>query len=661
PPAFSEHPLIRKAYFTAYLQGTFHRATHEAIKLGLDSAYESLVSLRRQTGIEIEGLDSMARTLPTVERRLRVNADPYIVYKFLCPQCWCVYNASVLSELDGPECMTDNCSGILYTIRELTGGRTKRIPRKVLPTCPIIPMIQRFLMRPGKYDEYQHWRGEGDEPGPAQPIPPPANGFDAFPDPFKRMYDVYDGWGWRALMAGLERRRGGEWGMFDTTIRPGLRQRFVALPCGLVLMMNIDWFSPMGRNRKYSMGAVYITIFNNPRSKRFQPQETILAVAIPGGEGEPTTEQLNNVLESTVDDILRLYGGELLCTTSLTQLLQHSLGLLMRVHGKPGTHPIHALLNIEASDLPASRKAAGLRGVTSKIFMCVICYMPFNDLVSCDCYDPKKFIPREDNRYLKYALKHLETEDADERKKIEDSRGVRWSVLNKLPGFMPARDSPNDFMHGTYLGEIKHIVNVVLIRAGMMTARSRTDKPREKLDEALANVWWPKSLARIPKMIASTHKADEWRNLGNILPVLLYIAWQVDGEIPDGDAPHAREGTKAADAEDNMGELLRTRRRGHLSRQVDATASDIEENYELSPSRNYREHFENVLDYCVSTRIWGSQSITPDEARRAEAYHGRALRSWADMHCHLTPYFHLMMHHSPDIYRHGPSYSHWLF
>ncbi|KAI0043272.1 hypothetical protein FA95DRAFT_1609534 [Auriscalpium vulgare] len=76
PPAFSEDPRIRKAYYTAYLQATFHRATHEAVKLGLDSAYESLLSLQCQTGIEIEGLDKMARTLRTVERRLRINADP---------------------------------------------------------------------------------------------------------------------------------------------------------------------------------------------------------------------------------------------------------------------------------------------------------------------------------------------------------------------------------------------------------------------------------------------------------------------------------------------------------------------------------------------------------------------------------------------------------
>ena len=36
----------------------------------------------------IEGLESMARTLPTLKCHLGVNPDTHITYFFLCPNCW---------------------------------------------------------------------------------------------------------------------------------------------------------------------------------------------------------------------------------------------------------------------------------------------------------------------------------------------------------------------------------------------------------------------------------------------------------------------------------------------------------------------------------------------------------------------------------------------
>jgi hypothetical protein len=68
-----------------------------------------------------------------------------------------------------------------------------------------------------------------------------TKGLAAFPDPSKPMMDIYDGWGWRAIQAGLERRRGGEWTIRDVDVR-NLHQRFVSLPLGLVWQMNIDWY-----------------------------------------------------------------------------------------------------------------------------------------------------------------------------------------------------------------------------------------------------------------------------------------------------------------------------------------------------------------------------------------------------------------------------------
>lgn len=126
----------------------------------------------------------------------------------------------------------------IYTTKRLSSGQIKRTPVKILPTMPLIPAIQRIFLHPGKVEELQQWRQDNDQP---ERISPLANrGWDAFPDLDFRMHDIYDGWGWRAIQAGLERRKGGKWGIKDVDVRQ-LNQRFTSLPCGLVFMFNIDW------------------------------------------------------------------------------------------------------------------------------------------------------------------------------------------------------------------------------------------------------------------------------------------------------------------------------------------------------------------------------------------------------------------------------------
>lgn len=121
---------------------------------------------------------------------------------------------------------------------------------------------------------------------------------------------------------------------------------------------------------KHSAGAVYITILNNPLSKRFRREETILACVIPGPT-EPSLEQLNQVLEPMIQDIKTL-----------------EYGIYFKAHNSDHNNLAHARLHLNCSDLPATRKVSGMRGVTSKIFMCVLCYMSLIMLACVDCFDP---------------------------------------------------------------------------------------------------------------------------------------------------------------------------------------------------------------------------------------------------------------------------------
>jgi hypothetical protein len=350
--------------------------------------------------IHFEGLSTKARTLTTTERRLGICKDRFITYFFLCDVCWKVHHPSDLSKLHSPTCDQDGCAGTLYTSKWLSSGSDKQTPTKIMPYVRLKKAVQHLLLRPGKYEQLQHWRyPELDEPRPAKPFI--IQGYDAFIDPSISMTDVYDGWGWRAIQAGLERRRGGKWTIEDVDVHE-LHQRFVSLPLGLVFQMNIDWyvvylmicvivnhcvyrFQAVDRS-SHSSGALYLTLCNNPRNICYIREETILLMAIPGPI-EPSLDEMNNIMEPVVEDFLDLGKG--MSSDFSTHYNTHTCtGAQFRVHGHEQREIAHCQLQANVSDLPASRKVSGLAGHMSKHFMCPFCEMPFYRLVDPNCYDP---------------------------------------------------------------------------------------------------------------------------------------------------------------------------------------------------------------------------------------------------------------------------------
>ncbi|OBZ72321.1 hypothetical protein A0H81_07736 [Grifola frondosa] len=210
------------------------------------------------------------------------------------------------------------------------------------------------------------------------------------------------------------------------------------------------------------------------------------------GPNEPSLEQLNFVPEPLVNDMLRLYY--------------------------------------------ASCKTSGLHGHTSKWFMCTVCHQPFT-LIHPDCYDSDKFHLHEDWHFLKYAFLWRNT-DAYDHDEIHEKRGVLWSSLNILPDWLPARDSLTDFMHAAYLGEVKHVIQDILVGGGMFVKHGHQDKPLEKLEAFLKTVWWPSTIGCLAT--GGLGKADQWRNFTTVLVVTLYVSWQIDGKILDENVSHLK-------------------------------------------------------------------------------------------------------------------------
>lgn len=129
--------------------------------------------------------------------------------------------------------------------------------------------------------------------------------------------------------------------------------------------------------------------------------------------------------------------------------------------------PVNVALYMQNSDLVAARKASGVASCTSKLFMCDECKCSFPSLVDHKCYDPNSepdhshlvtnsfnislaFELRDPWRYVKYAYR-ARYASHEVREEIAAQRGVRWSTLNELPGFLPSRDSLLDYMHMIFL------------------------------------------------------------------------------------------------------------------------------------------------------------------------------------------------------------------
>ncbi|KAH7917473.1 hypothetical protein BV22DRAFT_1026280 [Leucogyrophana mollusca] len=643
PSAFDDHPSIRNAYIRAFVLAAFHGATHDAIQIMLEGQRISLIALCEDDDtLVIPGLENFACTLPTVLKRLGLSTEGFIVYFFICDTCWRLHHPATLLDLDSPSCEAEGCNGLLYTQKTLAGGTVKRTPTKIVPYVPPERALQRFLLRPGKWEQLQHWRGPGDAPGRVPPLT--ATGFDAFPDPSKPMDDIYDGWGWRAIQAGLERRRGGRWEIEDVSIREA-HQRFVSLPCGLVWQINIDWFQAIKGDGSHSTGAFYAVICNNPRTIRYLAEETILIMVIPGPH-EPSLEQMNHLLNPFVESILRL-----------------SKGVEFNVHGHDQRELSHSVVDTNVSDLPSSRKVGGLSGHTSKFFMCPTCKQPLFSLCHEDCFDHTKFTMRDDWRYIKYSFRARDA-TPDIAEAIAENRGARWSVLNALPGWMPGANGVVEFMHCVFLTLVKHLNKVILLKNGLLNGGRRI-QPSARLQDFFSTLIWPVEVTRLPNTIMSgkgSPKADQWRSQLNILFVALFVAWETNGEIPDADAPPSPPHTNHAAAQASLEKMLRSRLLElAVSKNPDVSEAERNRINSATMDRNLRRHYQTIVEFSAAIRILSTQSISPNDVKRGCAALSRAVRAWARMGCHLTPYFHFAQHLEAQFYKYGTCYAIWAW
>ena len=120
--------------------------------------------------------------------------------------------------------------------------------------------------------------------------------------------------------------------------------RFLDMECSFAFILNVDWFQPY-KHTQASVGVIYLTVLNLPRSIRYKREYIILIAVIPG-PNEPK-EHINSSLKPLVEELIEMWNG----TT-------------FSVHTSSGieSESVRGAILCVCCDLPAASKTCGFLG-----------------------------------------------------------------------------------------------------------------------------------------------------------------------------------------------------------------------------------------------------------------------------------------------------------
>jgi hypothetical protein len=158
-------------------------------------------------------------------------------------------------------------------------------------------------------------------------------------------------------------------------------------------------------------------------------------------------------------------------------------------------------------------------------------------------------------------------------------------------------------------------------------------------------------------------KADQWQSLITVLFVGLFVAWEVDGKIPDIDAQPSPSNTKNVTAQVRQEKLVCTRmRENYLAKTANLSEEELERIKTIQMDRSLCLHYENLVQFTAGVRFITSNTISPNEVKCGCGAIQRSIQSWAEMHCHLVPYFHYAaVHLEPQFLKHRPGPGWWMY
>ncbi|KAF8803058.1 hypothetical protein BYT27DRAFT_7110771 [Phlegmacium glaucopus] len=535
------------------------------------------------------------RTLESAKRRLGIDADQYITQYIICPQCWKHYTPKQVHDLDSPACLLEYCDGILFEESLGSKGRRKRHPMKVNPYASIIDTLRRFFMRPGFAEMIRDSRGH-------------QGGHND--DENFVMQDIYDGAGWDQCYTNTVREVGNLGSIRDVSRTGGEPEKLTSHRYGLHLTLNADWFQLLS-NRPHSTGPIYITINDLPRDHRFL-QVNVMSPCVMPGPGEPNAQQLNHVLEPASKELIMLKSG-----------------VDMDIHSEEERQTIYTDCMFNSCDTPAARKVSGTSGHSADINPCPYCDFVLVDLNKSHTFHVDACHKKNDRFLLKQAFVSRDATTPRQNQILKD-HGVRWSVMNMIPNWEPSSKTALDFMHNIFLGLIAHFFTLVLFAAHMFSGRGGLNSGKQRFETFINEFCWPSHITRLPKNLGenqSLKKADEWRRLLTITPVLLWFVWRSqDDTIPNSEP--------------------------RLSGNEKITTTH---------SRNPQKLYNAVLLLCAGVRLLATRTITLHQARMGQEFLAQFSRALLALGVPLVINHHLSLHFYDMIRLFGPIYAWWLF
>ncbi|KAG1888658.1 hypothetical protein F4604DRAFT_1877216 [Suillus subluteus] len=478
--------------------------------------------------------------LPSAKCRLGIDPDQWITQYTICSECWKHYTPVQLRELLSPSCTVLDCSGLLYDERVDAKGKIIQTAKKIMPHVSLIGSLRRMFMD-SRHDQ------------------PRCNDDEDFV-----MTDMHDGTLWHELEMNTIR----EIGELGTVHDCPQDNRPMAMK-----ITEHRWASSI--TGRIQLGPIYYTINDLPRDQRYLQVNVICAAIMPGPK-EPNIQQINHCLEPLSREVMELKNG-----------------VKMDIHGEDEPANIFVDNTILDCDMPASHKCNGTAGHSHDFHPCAFCDVDIVKVNTPEGYDNCIFYSKDATQARQDAI-------------LKDF-GVRWSILNLISGWLPSKKSVLDFMHAIFLGIISHLFIRVLFGGYMFSGIGGINSPRRRFEEIINAVRWPSHITQLPKNLGknqSLKKADEWRRLLTITPVVLF---------------------------------------------------------NLTFHCNCRSLYQTILLLCTGVLILSSHTISMSQARVGQSFILRYCLESLQLRIPLTINHHASMHISKMIQKVGPVYAWWLF
>ena len=287
------------------------------------------------------------------------------------------------------------CQALLMKSVQYISGHKILYPYKIYCYKNIQSTLQEFLLCPQFYLRCQQWRTR------------PTNCL---------LSEVYDGQVWKQFQCiqGVP---------------------FLAAQFTFAFALNVDWFQPF-THTVYSVGVIYLTILNLPRTFRYKLENVIVVGIIPG-PSEPAHD-INSYLQPLVNELLSLWTGISLRVSIPSGVVEKNIKC--------------ALLCI-ACDLPAGRKSCGFLSHNARLG-CSRCLKEFTGVVgnqNFSGFDRSKWIARTDIQHRRDVERVKACRTKSEKAAMESSLGCRYSVFLDLPYFNASRFLVIDPMHNYFV------------------------------------------------------------------------------------------------------------------------------------------------------------------------------------------------------------------